>query len=64
MWLDNLLYEEELAHRGHGGYGERYFEGLGAAGGPAAEGPALEHAADEAGSYWYTRLDGRPAGPS
>jgi len=61
VWLDNLLYEEELAHRGHGGYGERYFEAFAQRAGRLLK-DRLSHAADEAGSYWYSAWQqaGRP----
>jgi hypothetical protein len=61
VWLDNLLYEEELAHRGHGGYGERYFESFVLRAGKLLK-DRLSHAADEAGSYWYSAWTqaGRP----
>lgn len=61
VWLDNLLYEEELAHRGHGGYGERYFESFALRAGRLLK-DRLSHAADEVGSYWYSAWQqaGRP----
>lgn len=61
VWLDNLLYEEELAHRGHGGYGERYFESFALRAGRLLK-ERLSHAAGEAGSYWYSAWSqaGRP----
>jgi hypothetical protein len=61
VWLDNLLYEEELAHRGHGGYGERYFESFRQRGGRLLK-DRLSFAAEEVGSYWYSAWQqaGRP----
>jgi hypothetical protein len=61
MWLDNLLYQEEIAHRGQTGYGEIYYDALhGRAGGILRE--RLSQAASDAGSYWYTAWTaaGRP----
>lgn len=61
VWLDNLLYEEELAHRGHGGYGENYFESFRLRGGRLLR-DRLSFAAKEVGSYWYSAWQqaGRP----
>jgi hypothetical protein len=61
VWLDNLLYEEELAHRGYGGYGERYFESFIHRGGRLLR-DRLSFAAQESGSYWYSAWQqaGRP----
>lgn len=61
IWLDNLLYEEELAHRGQKGYNEVYYEAFEArAGGLLQE--RMSHAAQEVGSFWYTAWTaaGRP----
>jgi hypothetical protein len=61
IWLDNLLYQEEIAHRGQSGYGEIYYDALhGRAGGILRE--RLSQAASDAGSYWYTAWTaaGRP----
>jgi hypothetical protein len=60
VWLDNLLYEEELAKRGKGGYTEIYFDDLGTRVGPLRQ--RLGQAAEHAGSYWYTAWTaaGRP----
>lgn len=62
VWLDNLLYEEELAKRGKGGYTEIYFDDLAARVGPLLK-QRLSLAAAHAGSYWYTAWTtaGRPA---
>jgi hypothetical protein len=61
VWADNLLYEEYIAHRGHSGYGERYFEALSLRAGRLLK-DRLSRAAGEAGSYWYTAWStaGRP----
>lgn len=61
VWADNLFYEEDLAHRGHNGYSERYFEGLALRAGRLLK-ERLSKAAGEAGSYWYTAWSaaGRP----
>jgi hypothetical protein len=61
VWLDNLLYEEELARRGKGGYTEIYFEDLAVRVGPLIK-QRLSQAAAHAGSYWYTAWTeaGRP----
>jgi hypothetical protein len=61
VWLDNLLYLEELAKRGKGGYTEIYFDDLAARVGPLLR-ERLSEAAGRAGSYWYTAWTaaGRP----
>ena len=61
VWADNLFYEEDIAHRGHSGYGERYFEGLTLRAGRILK-DRLSKAAGEAGSYWYSAwsVAGRP----
>lgn len=62
IWLDNLLYEEDLARRGQSGFTETYYEAfeLRAAGLLKAR---LSQAAADVGSYWYTAWSaaGRPA---
>jgi hypothetical protein len=61
IWLDNLLYQEEIAHRGQAAYGEIYYDALwGRAGVHLRE--RLSSAASDAGSYWYTAWTaaGRP----
>jgi len=62
VWLDNLLYEEDLARRGRMGYGELYFEALGLRAGAILK-DRLSRAAGDVGSYWYTAWTaaGRPA---
>jgi len=61
VWLDNVLYQEELAKRGQAGYGELYYEALGGRAGPLLR-ERLSHAAADVGSYWYTAwtASGRP----
>ena len=61
MWLDNLLYLEELAHRGKAGYGDIYFDDLARRVGPILR-EHLSRAAEGTGSYWYTAwtVAGRP----
>jgi hypothetical protein len=61
VWLDNLLYLEELARRGRSGYGELYYEALASQAGPILK-DRLGRAAGAVGSYWYTAWTaaGRP----
>jgi hypothetical protein len=61
VWLDNLLYEEELAKRGKGGYTEIYFEDLAGRMGLLLR-QRLSQAAGHVGGYWYTAWTaaGRP----
>jgi hypothetical protein len=61
IWVDNLLYEEDLARRGQSGYGERYYEALERRAGPLLR-ARLEQAATDVGSYWFTAWTaaGRP----
>jgi hypothetical protein len=61
IWLDNLLYLEELAKRGQGGYTELYYETLGDKAGPLLK-ERLKEATTDVGSYWYTAWTaaGRP----
>ena len=61
VWLDNALYEEDLAKRGKPDYGEIYYEDLANREGPIVR-ERLTRAADNAGSYWYTAWTeaGRP----
>jgi hypothetical protein len=64
IWLDNLLYQEELARRGQSGYTEIYYDTLAHRGGPVMR-ARLSQAAGDVGSYWYTAWTaaGRPAMP-
>ncbi len=61
IWLDNLLYEEELAKRGQSGYGELYYESLERRAGWLLR-ARLDQAATDVGSYWFTAWTaaGRP----
>jgi len=61
VWLDNVLYMDELAKRGKAGYGDPYFEDLVRRVGPILR-DRLSHATEDAGSYWYTAwsVTGRP----
>ena len=53
VWLDNVLYLEELARRGKAGYGDPYYEDLAHKVGPILK-ERLSRATEDAGSYWYT----------
>jgi hypothetical protein len=53
VWLDNLLYLDELARRGKSGYTEIYYEDFERKAGPVIR-QLLAAAAEDAGSYWYT----------
>jgi hypothetical protein len=61
VWLDNLLYQEDLAHRGQSGYTELYYEMLEQRVGRILR-DRLSQAAGDVGSYWYTAWTaaGRP----
>ena len=61
IWLDNLLYEEDLARRGQSGYGELYYESLERRAGALLR-ARLDQAATDVGSYWFTAWTaaGRP----
>jgi len=61
VWLDNVLYLEELAKRGKPGYGDIYFQDLAKRVMPILR-ERLSRAAEDAGSYWYTAwtVAGRP----
>jgi hypothetical protein len=62
VWLDNILYLEELARRGKAGYGDPYYEDLARKVGPILRQQVLSPAAEDAGSFWYTAwtVAGRP----
>jgi hypothetical protein len=62
VWVDNILYLEELARRGKTGYGDPYYEDLARRVGPILRQQMLSPAAEDAGSYWYTAwtVAGRP----
>jgi hypothetical protein len=53
VWLDNVEYEEELAHRGKPGYTETYYEDMERRVWPIQR-ALLNKAAEAVGSYWYT----------
>jgi hypothetical protein len=61
IWVDNLLYEEELAKRGQSGYGELYYESLELRAGQLLR-ARMNQAATDVGSYWFTAWTaaGRP----
>ncbi len=61
VWLDNVLYLEELARRSKAGYGDPYFEDLAVRVGPILR-ERLSRAAEDTGSFWYTAwsVAGRP----
>lgn len=61
-WLDNLLYLEDLAHRGAAGYTQLYYESFEQRAGKLLR-ERLSAAAADGGSYWYTAWTaaGRPA---
>ncbi len=62
VWLDNLLYDEELARRGKSGLHRDLLRGLREAGGAGASRQLMAAAAEDVGSYWYTAwtVAGRP----
>ena len=61
VWLDNLLYEEEIAKRGQQGYAESYYDAFALRAGRLLK-DRLEQAAADVGSFWYTAwtVAGRP----
>ncbi len=61
VWVDNILYQEEIAHRGKGGYTEAYYEALATRVSEVLRW-RLSQAAEDVGSYWYTAWTaaGRP----
>jgi hypothetical protein len=61
VWLDNVLYLEQLAKRGKPGYGDIYFEDVARRVGPILR-ERMSRAAEDVGSYWYTAwtVAGRP----
>ena len=61
VWVDNLLYQEDLARRGQTGHSELYFEALGIRAGTILR-ERLSRAAEDVGSFWYTAwtVAGRP----
>ena len=61
VWVDNVLYADELARRGKTGYTEIYYESAEQRLGPILR-DRLTQAANDVGSYWYTAWTaaGRP----
>jgi hypothetical protein len=61
VWVDNVLYIDALAKRGKSGYDEYFFDDFARRAGPILR-ERLSHAAEDAGSYWYTAWTaaGRP----
>jgi len=61
IWLDNLLFADDLAHRSKGSYTQLYYESFESRAGGILKG-CLSRAAEDAGSYWYTAWTaaGRP----
>lgn len=62
IWLDNLLYEDDLARRARGGSDEIYYDFLALHAKPLLQ-DRLSRAAEDVGSYWYTAwtVAGRPS---
>ena len=63
VWLDNMLYLEELARRGKAGYGDPYFEDLAAARRPDPPGAPVPRGRGR-GQLLVHRVDASPGGPS
>ena len=61
VWVDNVLYIDALARRGKQSYSAFYFDDFARRAGPILR-ERLSHAAEDAGSYWYTAWTaaGRP----
>jgi hypothetical protein len=61
IWVDNILYQEDLAHRGSPGYSEIYYSNLADRASDILR-ARLSEAASDVGSYWYTAWTaaGRP----
>jgi len=61
VWVDNLLWQEDLARRGQSGFTETYFDALERRAGVVVS-DRLSLAAEGVGSYWYTAWTdaGRP----
>ncbi len=62
IWLDNLLYLDDLAKRGNPTYNESYYQAFGERAGELL-GRLLSLATSDVGSYWYSAWTeaGRPA---
>lgn len=61
VWVDNILYREDLARRGSPGYSEIYYSNLADRASDILR-ARLSEAACDVGSYWYTAWTaaGRP----
>lgn len=61
IWADNLLYQEDLAHRGKSGYTTIYYDDFETRAGDILK-ERLSQAAADVGSYWYSAWTdaGRP----
>lgn len=61
VWVDNVLYADNLAHRGKSSYGGPYFEAMELRAGRLLS-ELLSDAAADVGSFWYTAWTaaGRP----
>ena len=61
VWVDNILYADDLAHRGKSSYGGAFFEAFELRAGRLL-GEILSDAAADVGSFWYTAWTeaGRP----
>lgn len=61
IWVDNILYADDLAHRGKSAYAAPYFEAFELRAGRLL-GDVLSDAAADVGSFWYTAWTaaGRP----
>ena len=61
IWVDNILYADNLAHRGKSAYSGPYFEALELRAGRLLS-EILSDAAADVGSFWYTAWTaaGRP----
>ncbi len=61
IWIDNLLFDEDLARRGQSGYTELYYDALAGKAGVLLRN-RLSDAVTDVGSYWYTAWTaaGRP----
>jgi hypothetical protein len=61
VWVDNILYREDLARRGSPGYSEIYYSTLADRASNILR-ARLSEAASDVGSYWYTAwtVAGRP----
>lgn len=53
VWVDNLLFQDDLAHRGKSGYTEIFYEAFEQRASPILR-ERLSRATGDVGSYWYT----------